>query len=919
MDGLPKLEEGTTLTVGRHKASIVGYLSEGGFAHIYKVKIDPKEDESDIACLKRVIAPDKNGLNQLRKEVEVMKTLRNGRLIVRYYDSNAKRLINGSYEVLVLMELCPNKSLLDFMNARIKSKLSEPEILRIMFDISLGVYEMHKRGLIHRDIKIENVLIDAKENFKLCDFGSTSRPIMPPKDPHEFQLIAHDILYQTTPQYRSPEMIDLYRGFPIDEKADIWALGCFLYKLCYYTTPFEASGDIAILHASFQFLPNPLYSNELRNLLFIMLQESSYWRPNIVQVLMILASLINIPFKDIAVEDFYKNGPYNFQALQEYQFQKNNELLKQQQLYYQQQHAARLMQANVSQSQPSDLKESPKDAETDLYINNFASSESLTKASNTRNDREKEVSNESLPGRNINVSIPNDGESEDQPFEELEDLDDIEERYPSLDHIMDASADIHDSSLISNLEGLEPRNPLVYKSNEVEKDKHTAKSGDLGSISNNRDAYPSINYAEKTLPLEVQTHRSLRNTDTSMHKSESTGSQLNSKSAWIFPKSSLDKNAEKLADDIFGGNKSPTVSEAQMQPHMAGGLRAEKDEDANQQVDKNTKNMEDITDGYGTSERPPRGPLLNEDDINNYKKMEYPISDKKVHAERIDEPKSAVKETDVSGQNKNAKNMKVLANEIPQELNPTKLNSAKIPDESVAIYNPFPYITNQGSGEESNARTDFPQTLQKELKGNSNPWGHYTRGQNTSKQLQPNEYVSSTFNRNSSTNSPGPTQAMAHLDINNHTNPKQDAIKESSLIDLEVGLDSSESSLSTQTIGEPLREVYDFQHKEDSLIDLESEEIKRRHQKPHFKTKISSLHNPAQLNFKEEVIDFASDDEDPSHNSEMNRLSIRNSLKRNKSKKSGEHRRTEHRRSEHRRSHSSEHKKRLSMFGGSSV
>ena len=76
---------------------------------------------------------------------------------------------------------------------------------------------MHKMKLVHRDIKIENVLIDAKNDFKLCDFGSTSSPIMPPKDQQQFQLLSHDIMYHTTPQYRAPEMIDLYRGFPLTQ------------------------------------------------------------------------------------------------------------------------------------------------------------------------------------------------------------------------------------------------------------------------------------------------------------------------------------------------------------------------------------------------------------------------------------------------------------------------------------------------------------------------------------------------------------------------------------------------------------------------------------------------------------------------------------------------------------------------------
>ena len=62
-------------------------------------------------------------------------------------------------------------------------------------------------------------------------------------------------------------MIDVYRKQPIDEKSDIWALGVLLYKLCYYTTPFEAQGQLAILNASFKFPGHPYFSDRLKKLI----------------------------------------------------------------------------------------------------------------------------------------------------------------------------------------------------------------------------------------------------------------------------------------------------------------------------------------------------------------------------------------------------------------------------------------------------------------------------------------------------------------------------------------------------------------------------------------------------------------------------------------------------------------------------
>lgn len=56
----------------------------------------------------------------------------------------------------------------------------------------------------------------------------------------------------TTPMYRSPEMIDLYSNKVVNEKADIWALGCLLYLLCYRMHPFEDSGKLRIINANYK-------------------------------------------------------------------------------------------------------------------------------------------------------------------------------------------------------------------------------------------------------------------------------------------------------------------------------------------------------------------------------------------------------------------------------------------------------------------------------------------------------------------------------------------------------------------------------------------------------------------------------------------------------------------------------------------
>ena len=288
---------GQTLTVGSHQATILSYLTSGGFAQVYKVEVSPPAvyPPSHIACLKRVTVRDKQSLNVLRAEVSAMRSLMGNRHVVSYIDSHAEKVSSTNsdtteqqhYEVLLLMEYCSHGGLIDFLNTRLHNRLRESEVLKIMSHVCQGVAAMHRQEppLIHRDIKIENVLISENGDFKICDFGSVCNPVRVPRTRMELEFVMQDNLRNTTAQYRSPEMLDMSRGLPIDEKSDIWALGVFLYKLCYYTTPFEKSGERAILTSSFSFPRYPNYSDRLKNLIRVMLSNYPIQRPNVCQVL----------------------------------------------------------------------------------------------------------------------------------------------------------------------------------------------------------------------------------------------------------------------------------------------------------------------------------------------------------------------------------------------------------------------------------------------------------------------------------------------------------------------------------------------------------------------------------------------------------------------------------------------------------
>lgn len=160
--------------------------------------------------------------------------------------------------------------IIDMMNRRLRERLTEAEILQIFVDVCEGVAYMHnaRPALLHRDLKVENILQSTATSFKLCDFGSaTTVAPRPPATTQEIRALEADLNRHTTLQYRAPEMVDPYLRRAVDEKSDVWALGVLLYKLCYYTTPFEEHGPLAILNVQYRIPPYPVYSQQMNSLI----------------------------------------------------------------------------------------------------------------------------------------------------------------------------------------------------------------------------------------------------------------------------------------------------------------------------------------------------------------------------------------------------------------------------------------------------------------------------------------------------------------------------------------------------------------------------------------------------------------------------------------------------------------------------
>ncbi|PWN24519.1 kinase-like protein, partial [Jaminaea rosea] len=301
------LPPGTLVQVGPYTVSVKRYLSQGGFATVYLVNSDRPlpiptlhgtSRNETLHVLKRIVVPDKEALADVRREVDVHKLLRSDAAVVHFLEASALCLPppQTGYDVYILMEYCSGGGLLDLLNTRLRNRLSENEVLHIFLDVCKGLAAMHHLDppVAHRDLKIENILIVApttpggKPTYKLCDFGS-AKPILSrraPRSIEELKRLEADLNKSTTLPYRPPEMVDVYQRRVIDEKADIWAMGVLLYKLCYYTTPFEENGGgpLAILNVKYRFPSNPPYSDRIKGLIASLLVDPAARRPSIDQL-----------------------------------------------------------------------------------------------------------------------------------------------------------------------------------------------------------------------------------------------------------------------------------------------------------------------------------------------------------------------------------------------------------------------------------------------------------------------------------------------------------------------------------------------------------------------------------------------------------------------------------------------------------
>ncbi|XP_075030667.1 AP2-associated protein kinase 1 isoform X2 [Calonectris borealis] len=272
---------GRVFSIGRYQVTVDEVLAEGGFAIVFLVRTN-----NGMKCaLKRMYVNNEYDLQVCKREIQIMRDLSGHKNIVGYIDSSINSVSSGDvWEVLILMDFCRGGQVVNLMNQRLQTGFTENEVLQIFCDTCEAVARLHqcKTPIIHRDLKVENILLHDRGHYVLCDFGSATNKFQNPQT-EGVNAVEEEIKKYTTLSYRAPEMVNLYSGKLITTKADIWALGCLLYKLCYFTLPFGES-QVAICDGNFTIPDNSRHSQDMHCLIRYMLEPDPDKRPDIYQV-----------------------------------------------------------------------------------------------------------------------------------------------------------------------------------------------------------------------------------------------------------------------------------------------------------------------------------------------------------------------------------------------------------------------------------------------------------------------------------------------------------------------------------------------------------------------------------------------------------------------------------------------------------
>ncbi|XP_016509849.2 CBL-interacting serine/threonine-protein kinase 1-like [Nicotiana tabacum] len=227
-DEIMQGEKKKGMRVGKYE--IGRTLGEGNFGKVKYARHVDSGQSFAIKILEKARIVDLKFINQIKREIGSSKLLKHPN-VVRLYE-----VLASKSKIYMVLEYVNGGELFDRIAS--KGKLKEAQGRKLFQQLIDGVSYCHNKGVFHRDLKLENVLIDSKGNIKITDFGLSALP----------QHFRSDGLLHTTcgsPNYVAPEILS-NRGYD-GATSDTWSCGVILYVILTGQLPFDDK-NLAILY-----------------------------------------------------------------------------------------------------------------------------------------------------------------------------------------------------------------------------------------------------------------------------------------------------------------------------------------------------------------------------------------------------------------------------------------------------------------------------------------------------------------------------------------------------------------------------------------------------------------------------------------------------------------------------------------------
>jgi serine/threonine protein kinase len=215
--------------VGRYE--FVRIIGKGGFSVVVLVK--SISDGADFACkiYSRELLQQADMTQKFRYELQILQTLSHPSLV------RLEEVLSDSELIYLVMEYCALGELFSFIEY---SALNAFVARRLFVQIVAGISYIHSKGIAHRDLKPQNILLDASEHVKIADFGMGRRV-----ESHTLLSTPCGSLFYAPPEILSHRRYD-------GRAADIWSLGIVLHVMVTGNLPWKGTSEGAVIHQIMQ-------------------------------------------------------------------------------------------------------------------------------------------------------------------------------------------------------------------------------------------------------------------------------------------------------------------------------------------------------------------------------------------------------------------------------------------------------------------------------------------------------------------------------------------------------------------------------------------------------------------------------------------------------------------------------------------